>query len=332
MIEKNFGQEGFVDRLQAANVFSNGALLVDDYDNVIFDDLMRAAPIWSFIDKRRAVGDFTNGFYQSALGTARFADKRSPSYSATSPTRAARTPKEIKAIWRNLEFGLYDRSVYAQQGQRFGDLTAKDTSDIVVSIMKLWNDAFYHGDAVGSPLEFSGLKTLLAPGTDVGATTSVVKSIQEHVVTMVNTSVRDVMPTHILANGRVRQIIAQEYFLTGEKFPYIIGQKGEQIGAIDTVVGPLPIIVDPYNSVDVATPNVYPTYIVSADKLSWQYIEPLGYAGADPKVFQIALTNTIVQQFTGCMFGALELLGTSDHHLRLNVADRAVVITPVPTT
>lgn len=329
---RNMSPQMYVDKMEAANVFSNGALLVDDFDTVIFDDLMRAAPIWSFIDKRKAVGDFTNGFYQSALGTARYADKRSPSYSATSPTRAARTPQEVKGLWRNLEFGLYDRSVSSQQGQRFGDLTAKDTSDIVVSIMKLWNDGFYHGDVNNSALEFNGLKALIGAGVACGATTSVVKFLQEKVLAMSNTTARDIKPTHILANGRVRQIIAQEYFLTGEKMPVIPGTRGEQFAALDTVVGALPIVVDPYNTVDIATPNDYPTYIVSGDKLSWQYIEPLGYAGADPKVFQIALTNTIVQQFTGVMFGALELLGGTDHHARVNVADRTVVITPVPTS
>ena len=93
---------------------ANGAILVDDFDPIIFDEVLREFPVWNIIDKRLAVGDFTNGFDQTAVGNARAADKRAMSYSAASPTRVARTAKEVKAIVRDLTFGMYDRSVYAQ--------------------------------------------------------------------------------------------------------------------------------------------------------------------------------------------------------------------------
>jgi hypothetical protein len=310
---------------------ANGAILVDDYDSIVFDDLRRNFPAWDFIDKRPAPGDFTNGFDESAMGTAAFIAKRTLTFSGSSPSRAARTPKEIKAITRDLEFGLYDRSVYKQQGMRFGDLTAKDVSDITNSIMKIWNDAFYHGNATGSPLEFDGLKSLLA-GPEVGATTSVVKTIQEKVVSMMNSVTKDVRPTHVLVNARVRQIIVQEYRLAGAQNPEYVSSRGEKFAAIDTAAGDLPLVVDPFNSVVAGTANVYPTYIVSADKMSWQYIEPLGQGGPEPKIFEIVLNNAINQQFKGVMFGALEMLGAAANHARLNILDRAVVITMVPTS
>jgi len=249
-------------------------------------------------------------------------------YSATSPTRSARTAREVKAIVRDLTFGLYDRSVYQQQGRRFGDLTAKDMTDINTSIMRHWQDLFYNGDINADALEFDGLKVLLGAGDSVVATASIVKAIQTKVVAMMNTSARDVMPTDVLVNARVRQLIAQEYAKSGDKQPYLTGPKGERVASIDTAAGDLPLRVDAFNGVTAGTPDVYTTLIMSMDKVSWQYVEPLGQAGADPKVFELVSTTGLDTQFKGLMFGALELLGGTNHHARLNVENRTTVVDP----
>jgi hypothetical protein len=315
--------------LQAATEFANGAIVVDDFDRIIFDDLIRSFPLWGWVPKVKAVGDYTNGFLQSAMGTARFADKRNLLYSATSPTRSARTPQEMKAITRDLVMGLYDRSVYAQQGKRFGDLTAKDISDIYNSMLYTWNDAFFNGDANDDPLEFNGLKVLLAATlANVLSTVSVVKTIQEKVVAMMNSTTKDVMPTAILTNARVRQICVQEYRKAGDKMPDLTGSRGERYKAIDTAAGDLPLILDRFCSVIAGTPNKYPLFIVSQDKLGWYYIEPLGEAGPDPKVLQLIGTTNVDEQFKGVMFGAMDLNGAANHHAYLTVEDRTTVVDP----
>jgi hypothetical protein len=312
--------------------FANGAILVDDFDPIIFDDVLRRFPIWEIIDKRLAVGDFTNGFAETAIGNARAADKRAMSYSPASPTRSARTPKEIKAIVRDLTFGMYDRSVYAQQGRKFGDLDAKDVRDCYNSVLRFWSDAFYNGDANVDPYEFDGLKdaNLIGAGTTVGATTSIVKAIKQKVVDMMNSSAKAVMPTHILINAQVREWISLEYAKSGANFPNdaVQGPSGRtsRVSTLDTAAGNLPLIVDPFNTSEAGTPATYPTFIISADKISWQYIEPLGMAGAEPKLFEIAMTNALDVQHKCVMFGALELLGSTDHHARLNVEARTSVV------
>jgi hypothetical protein len=70
----------------------------------------------------------------------------------------------------------------------------------------------------------------------------------------------------------------------------------------------------------------YPTLILSEDKVSWQYVEPLGQAGPEPKTFEISLTNALDLQYSTVQFGALELLGGTDHHARLNIEDRSAVV------
>ena len=314
---------------------ANGAILVDDFDPLIFDDVLRQFPIWNILDKRLAVGDFTNGFDQTAVGNARAADKRALSYSAASPTRAARTPKEIKAIVRDLTFGMYDRSVYAQQGRKFGDLDAKDVRDTYVSCLRFWSDKLYNGDADSDPLEFDGLKdsNLIGAGTTVVATVSIVKSIKQAVVDMINSSARGVMPTHILLNAQVREYISLEYAKAGSNFPNDIVQgppgRTSRVSSLDTAAGELPLIVDPFNTINTGTtPSTYPTFIISADKISWQYVEPLGMAGPEPKLFEIAMTNALDVQHKCVMFGAVELLGSTNHHTRLNIEARTTVVNP----
>lgn len=313
---------------------ANGAILVDEFDPIIFDDVLRNFQVWNIIDKRRAVGDFTNGFEQTAVGNARAADKRAMSYSAASPTRAARTPKEIKAIVRDLTFGLYDRSVYAQQGRKFGDLDAKDVRDCYISVLRFWSDKFYNGDADSDPYEFDGLKdaNLIGSGTTVQDSESIVKSIKQKVVDLMNSADRGVMPTHILVNAQVREYISLEYSKAGANFPNdaVQGPSGRtsRVASLDTAAGELPLIVDPFNTSVAGTPVTYPTFIISADKISWQYIEPLGMAGPEPKLFEIAQTNALDVQHKCVMFGAVELLGGTNHHARLNVEARTTVVNP----
>jgi len=322
---------GVADIMQAATVLANGAILVDEYDRMIFDRVLRTYPMWNWISKEVSPGDFTNGFNQSAVATARSADKRNLSYSGTNPTRSARTPQEMKAIVNDLTLGMYDRSVYQVQGRRFGDLTEKDVRDSKNSCFRQWQTLIYTGSTSVSALEFDGLNKFLGTGAaTVTAATSVVKAIQERVVTMMNVSTYEVLPTDLFVNARVRQIIAAELRKDGaDRIPQMELQ-GEKIEYLDTAAGPLPIRVDPFNRPVVATPTVYRTFILTKDTVNWYYVPPLGNEGAEPKTFDIAQTNALDSQFKTVMFGALDILGiaVTDHNFQLNVEDRTTVVSP----
>jgi hypothetical protein len=329
-------RQAILDELYATNqnnTFANGAILVDEWDPIIFDNLLRKFPAWNYVDKRPAVGDFTNGFQQTDYGAARSADKRSLSFSATSPTRSARTPREIKAIVRDLVFGIYDRSVYAQQGKKFGDLTMKDMEDVYNSMLSTWNDLFYNGSVSGNALQFDGLKTLMTAGSATStilANKSVIKAIQNKIVDLVKVK-KNVRPDAILVNARVKQMIADEYLKAGAALVYIQpagANQGQRIPTIDTAVGDLPLIVDPFNTVVSGTPDSYPTFIIQSEFLRWEYIEPLGFAGPEPKVIELPMTTAADQQYKGVQFGALDIYGVGVNHWELDVQDRTTVVDP----
>jgi len=140
---------------------------------------------------------------------------------------------------------------------------------------------------------------------------------------------------HLIVNAQVREFISLEYASAGQNFPGDSvqgpGARSSSVSVIDTAMGPLQIVVDPYLSMIAGTPNSYPTILYSADKASWQYIEPLDAVGPEPKVFQFPRTNTLDDQYKGVMFGALELLGADNHFKRLNVEHRDVVVNPTAT-
>ncbi len=318
--------------LYAATRFQPGAIIIDWFDPVIFDDVYRKYIGWNRVNKRKAPGETTGGFDQTAIGTARSAAVRALSFSATNPTRAERTRRDIKAIAKDISFGIFDLSVASQQGNQFGDLYAKDVTDEKNACMRWWNKLFYEGDIDSDPLQFDGLRELLGAGSTVAANASIVDAINQGVVTLMNSSDKDVMPTAIYMNAQVQFMIGQELLTIGEKQPskinIFVGDRPMEIPALLTPAGQLPLIVDPFNKPVSGTPTTYPTFILSEDKVSWQYVEILNAPGADPKTFEIAQTNALDRTYKTVMFGALELLGGTSHHTRLNVITRATPIKP----
>lgn len=329
---RNFTAGRATDLSLEAQTLANGAILVDEYDTIVFDRVLRRYPLWNRIDKRLAPGETTGGFEQTGVQQARAADPRSLGFSATGPTRQARTRRNIRAITADLEFGIFDRSVYQQQGRRFGDIEAKDVQDMVNSCLRFWSQRAYVGDEAGSGnVEFDGLRVLLGPGDDVTASESVVKAITDTITDMMNTEDYDVLPTAIYTNARVVQFIQLELFSVGDRLPYapiMIGNSVFQVAQLATPAGFLPLIADPFNGPILGTPNVYPTFIVTEEAISWQYVEILGIPGPEPKTLEISLTNTAAQQYKTLMFGALELLGGTVHHRRLNIEHRDTPVEP----
>ena len=318
-------------RIQAATTFGNGAILIDEFDRAVFDDVLRRYVLWNRIDMRLAPGETTGGFDQTLTAAARSAPVRTLGFTPTSPTRVARTRRDIKAIVSDLTFGIFDLSVYQQQGRRFGNLEEKDVNDMVTGCLRHWSSLAYLGDVGSDPDEFDGLRVLLGAGSPVLATASIINAIAAEIVSLMNTSAKDVQPTAIYTNSQIVFRIEQELLKIGNKLVYApiqIGTGVFQVAQLNTPGGTLPLIADPFNTAIAGTPNVFPTYIVSEDKLSWQYVEVLGEAGAEPKTFQLSDDTDLDRRFKTLQFGAIELLGGTNHHSRLNIEDRTVIVDP----
>ena len=318
--------------LSGATVFKPGAIVIDWFDPLIFDDVYRDQVAWNRIDKRLAPGDHTGGFNQTAIGNARSADRESLSYSATNPTRAARTTRDIKAIAKDITFGIFYQSVGRLATQPWGDLTDKDVADQKAACMRLWAELFYEGD-VSSPLEFDGLRTLLASGAVIiDVAESIVRKLNHTIAQMIQNSDQGVRPTAIYTNAMVLEMITLELLKLGVQISPTMeiksGSYAYQVMSLNTPAGVLPIIADPFNQGIAGTVISYPTFIVTERLLSWQYVPVLDRQSPDPQTYEIALTNALDRQYKTLMFGALELLGGTTHHKRVNINDRATVVSP----
>lgn len=318
-------------QLRAATTFGNGAILIDEFDRAVFDDILRRYVLWNRIDMRLAPGETTGGFDQTLTQAARVAPVRNLGFTPLSPTRVARTRRDIKAIVADLEFGIFDLSVYQQQGRRFGNLEEKDVNDMVTACLRSWSSLAYLGDVGMVADEFDGLRVLLGAGVTIADTSSIINAIASTIVDMMNTSAKDVQPTAIYTNSQIVFRIEQELLKIGNKLVYApiqVGQGVFQVAMLNTPGGTLPLIADPFNTAIAGTPNVFPTYILSEDKLSWQYVEVLGEAGAEPKTFQLSDDTDLDRRFKTLQFGAMELLGGTNHHRRLNIEDRTTIVDP----
>ncbi len=321
-----------------AATFQPGAIIIDWYDSIIFDPLRRKFVLWDRIDKRVAPGETTGGFSQTAMGTARFANRRSLGYSASNPTRSERTRRDIKAIVKNIEFGLFDQSVGSLRTQPFGTLEAKDVQDQTNCVFNLWNLKMYEGRILSDPLEFDGLREILGAGTTVLSTASIIDAINYQIAAMMDAANPDtiVLPTAIYVNGMVQYMIGQELLALGmsvtPQMNIFVGGNPMSVTALNTPAGTLPVIVDPFNRKVAGTPDTYPAFILSEDKISYQYVPVAGTQGPDPKTIELPTTNTMQRQYATVSFGALELLGGTTHHKRLNVQYRSTVVKPAKTT
>lgn len=317
--------------LEAAVSFVDGAIIIDEFDDQIFDDVMRDHPAWGRIDKRPAPGETTGGFDQTAVGAARAADPRSLGFTATSPTRVERTRRTIKAIVTNRDFTIFDRSVGMQQNRPFSDLTDKDVKDMNVACMDTWNTNFYEG--VASSTEYDGLRTLLAGDIrTIAAASSVANGLDDIILEMVNRNDRAVRPTGIYTNAKVVQFLVREFESVGDKLlteQILVNGSPRQIFMLPTSIGMIPLFADVYNSSIAGSPVLYPTFILTENLVSWQYVKVLGNSNPEPRTFEIALANDLDQEFSAVMFGAVELLGGTVHHKYVSVESRSTVVSPV---
>lgn len=319
--------------LAAATAFVEGAIIIDEFDDEIFDDVMRDHPAWGRIDKRPAPGETTGGFDQTAVGAARSADPRTLGFTPTTESRAARTRRTIKAIVTNRSFGIFDRSVGMQQARPFSDLTDKDVRDMNTACMAEWNVNFYEGDEGNDATEYDGLRILLNGDIrSINDTSSVANGLDDIILEMVNRSDRGVRPTAIFTNAKVVQFLIREFESVGDRLrteQILVNGSPRQLFVLPTAIGMIPLFVDVFNASIAGTPILFPTFILTERLVSWQFVRVLGSASPTPRTFEIALANDLDQEFTTVMFGAIELLGGTVHHKYVQVATRTTIQSPV---
>lgn len=213
-------------------------------------------------------------------------------------------------------------------------MKAKDLQDMVNGILVTRDKSLWTGadtvsgsqvgtNGAGNGLQYVGLLSQISNSTTIGSSASIVDSIRTQVATLMNSTTYVNKPTAVYINPLALDYLEQEAKNSNNSLKYIAtdftdARVGLTVSAISTVAGFLPLIPDPFMTMDSAISGVsaagvgyhnYPFAIVNEDLIEFHYV-----GSKEPRVFQLGLQNGLAEQYVGVLFGAPVAKGASYAH------------------
>ena len=328
-------QAKFVDQLTAAaDYLGNGAIEVNMYENEIYDIIRRNSVFLQRVDRKGANGHPHRYFEQTAIASAGFTDPRNIAPTPTGPSRVERAAY-IKALTNQTNLSLFDVEVTKQQGQ-FAALEAKDIQDIVSSIIVASAGAVWTGTdtslTVPTTTQYVSALTQITTTGSVASGASIIDGIKSQVAQMAANTTYVIRPTAIYIDPILGDYLDREAKASQITFDKVEVTAGVVVRVIQTQVGPLPLIVDPFlsSAITAATVSAYgfsavPTglkgyyaVIVTEKDIEMPVIHG-GDGNLAPRLFQLGLLAGLQGQYVGIMFDALIVKGATYAHRLVQV-------------
>lgn len=309
----------------AADFMGPGTIEINRYQTEITDMVRRRGVFGQRLKNTPATGQPSRYFEQLAIPTAAPADPRALTATASQPQRQERTLL-LKAITAQINYGLFDVEVNQQQGQ-FAYLEAKDLTDTVDGVLKLHDQNLWSGNdtdlLVASTTQYYGVSGQILAGAvstaPVGnpvavvpaSTGSIVDTFQSAVAAIAQRTDFEVRPDTLYMDAVFSQKLNKEaksfqlYFNEVEIMPGVIVQ------ALPTVLGNIPIVVDPFITPIAAGGGTYShvAFFVTSDMVEYHYLtDPL------PRVFQLGLLGNLAAQYVVVKFGGVVVKGAPYAH------------------
>lgn len=319
----------------SADFLGNGAIEVNRYEAEILDILRRtSSTIQRMKDMRRwrpATGHPHRYFEQLAVANAAATDPRAISPTPTGPSRVERAAM-VKAIVAQSNFSHFDVEVTQQQGS-FASVEATDIADIATAVVLKEAQMFWMGSDTSltapTTLEWVGAVQQLATGGNVITClkgTSIIDAIKTEVATLMTSTTFGPRPSAIYLNPLLSDLIDQEAKATAYKFNVVEFVAGEQVNAIQTQAGILPLVPDPFlpqlsgaqltalglPAIPAGSTTCYVGVILQENLVELAYINPNG--SEDPRIFQLGLLSGLQGQFISIAYNNLIVRGTSYAH------------------
>ncbi len=321
----------------SADFLGNGAIEVNKYEAEILDILRRTSPtVQRMKDMRRwrpATGHPHRYFEQLAVASAAATDPRAIAPTATGPNRVERAAM-VKAVVAQSNFSHFDVEVTQSQGQ-FAQIEAQDIADIASAVVLKEASMFWQGTDTSltapTTLEWVGALQQLATGGNVVSVlkgASIIDGLKTEVATLMTSTTFGVKPSAIYLNPLLADAIDKEAKATAYKFNVVEFVAGEQVNAVQTQAGILPLVPDPF--LPNYTSGTYPTFLSSL--VSWPsgatncyvgvilqenlvemaYVNPNG--SEDPRIFQLGLLSGLSGQFVSIAYNNLIVKGSNYAH------------------
>lgn len=309
----------------AADFMGPGTIEINRYQTEITDMVRRRGIFGQRVKQTPATGQPSRYFEQLAIPTANDADPRALTATSSQPQRVERTLL-LKAITAQINYGLFDVEVNQQQGQ-FAYLEAKDLTDTVDGVLKLHDQRLWTGNdtdlLVPTSLQYygasgqivAGANSTTTPGNPIAvvpaATGSIVDTFKSSVAAIANRTDFEVRPTTFYLDAVFAEALNKEaksfqlYFNQTEIMPGVV------VDALPTVLGNIPLVVDPFISTLAAGGGKFQHtgFLISDDMVEFHYLtDPL------PRVFQLGLLGNLAAQYVVVKFGGLVVKGAPYAH------------------
>lgn len=323
---------GFENLSAAADFLGNGAIEVNKYENEITDMVRRDSIALQRFDKKPATGHPHRYFEQLAIATAAFTDPRNIVPTPTGPNRVERAAF-IKAVTAQTNLSLFDVDVTRMQGQ-FAGLEAKDIQDIVNAIILTEAPAVWFGTdtSLSSPttIQYVGLLTQITQQAVIGPGASIIDGIKAQVAVMAARTDFKVRPTGIYLNPLTADLIDREAKAQHIDLGTMDVAAGVEVKAINTVVGKLPLISEPWLAPSAAGAAVFgfsapPTgnrshwvVILTEKEIEMPTVHG-GDGNMNPRIFQLGLISNLTGQYVGVHFNAIIAKGFAYAHSVIQV-------------
>lgn len=303
----------------AADLLTVGAIIVPEFQKEILDLNRRAGVLARRIQYVPATGSPSRFFEETAISDGQYTDPHNITPTATSPTRVEWS-LTMKAITNEISYSLFDKETVMQQ-KNFAYLQQKDMADMVNGILRLRDKGLWVGtDTVsgqqvgaGTTLQYVGALTQFGAGYTIASGESIIDGIRSKVAAMVANADYVVRPTAIYINPLGLDYLEQEAKNNATALRYIQtdisdGKVGLSVTGIVTAAGVLPLIPEPFLSMDATIAGVaaatnpahnYPFAIVSEDLVEFHWV-----GSEQPRVFQLGTLAGLSDQYVGVMFGA----------------------------
>ncbi len=298
-----------------ADYITTGAIHVPVFENVILDNTRKRGTLLQRVKTKAATGHPTRYFEKLPHDSKHnWIDPRHIDHALDTTVERVERSAYIKAMTDGITFGLFDREVYNQQGNKFGDLQAQDLSEVITDMLDAQDRNVWTGTASdlmdSTNHDYCSIVTQITNTGNIGAEERLTKAIIQNVAELMYNLEYAVKPTAIYMNPMMKaRLDAQEMDAADKIKQYDVEVlPGIKINGIMTAAGILPIITDVYCPEDTIA-------ILDEALLERQYV-----TSATPRLYQLGTEKDLATRYIAILFDTFIVRGGSYGHRLLKVA------------
>lgn len=281
----------------AADYIGTGAIEVPVFENTILDNTRKRGVLMQRVPAKAATGHPTRYFEKVAHDSKhKFINPRNIDHSLDTSLDYTEKSAAIKGLVDGLTLTKFDREVYAQQGSKFGDLSAQALQEMVTDMLDAQDRAVWTGTAADlmdtTNPEYCSILTQVKKTGNIAKGARITKGIIQNVAELMYNKQYAVHPSAIYMNPLDKALLDEQEMDEKDKVKTYDVEvlPGIKITGIMTAAGILPIITDIYCPIG-------KILITDEKQLERRYV-----ASAAPRIYQLGTEKDLAQRFIAVLF------------------------------